>query len=106
MGRTQSRPDDPKILRFDQGGALLRKVIESAAVGMALVGVDGRLLFVNTAFAEMVGSTIDGAAGAHAADLVHPDCDAALPLHLDRMLSGEAEEHRAECRLKHADGSA
>jgi diguanylate cyclase (GGDEF)-like protein/PAS domain S-box-containing protein len=106
MGRTQSRPDDPKILRFDQGGALLRKVIESAAVGMALVGVDGRLLFVNTAFAEMIGCTIDDAAGTQTADLVHPDCDAALPLHLDRLLAGEAEEHRAESRLRHADGSA
>lgn len=106
MGRTQSRPDDPKILRFDQGGALLRKVIESAAVGMALIGADGRLLFVNPAFAEMVGSTIDDAAGAHIADLIHRDCDAALPLHLDRLLSGEAEEHRAESRLKHADGTA
>ena len=28
------------IFRFDQSGALLRKVMESAAVGMTLVGVD------------------------------------------------------------------
>lgn len=107
MGRIQNLPEDePKLLRFDQGGALLRKVIESAAVGMALVGVDGRLLYLNSAFAEMVGGSIDDFTGAQLADFAHPDCDAALPLHLGRLVDGEAEEHRAECRLKHADGSA
>jgi hypothetical protein len=31
---------DAQVFRFDQSGALLRKVMESAAVGMALVGAD------------------------------------------------------------------
>jgi len=106
MGRLQNLLEDgPKLLRFDQGGALLRKVIESAAVGMALVGVYGRLLYVNTAFVEMLGGDLDSVLGAQLADFAHPTCDAAMPLHIGRLLSGEAEEHRAECRLKHADGS-
>ncbi len=98
--------DEPKLLRFDQGGALLRKVIESAAVGMVLIGVDGRLLYLNTAFAEIVGGTIDEVLGYQLDQFTHADCDAAMPLHLGRLLSGEAEEHRAECRLRHKDGSA
>jgi PAS domain S-box-containing protein len=106
MGRTQNLLDDgPKLLRFDQGGALLRKVIESAAVGMALIGVDGRMLYTNTAFVEMVGGTLDDVLGAQLADLAHPECDAAMPLHIGRLLAGETEEHRSECRLKHADGT-
>ena len=96
---------EPAILRFDQGGALLRKVIESAAVGMVLVGIDGRLLYVNAAFAAMVGMTIDEAAGADLGGFVHPDCSASMPLHIGRLITGEVEDHRTECRIRHADGS-
>lgn len=106
MGRVEGLAEEPRVLRFDQGGALLRKVIESAAVGMILIGLDDRLLFANAAFADMIGSTVDAVTGSAAAAFVHPECDAALPLHLGRLLGGEADEHRGECRLRHADGSA
>ena len=46
---------DAKLLRFDQSGALLRKVMESAAVGMALVGIDRRMLYANRAYETMLG---------------------------------------------------
>ena len=36
MGRTTAQPAVGRLLRFDQSEALLRKVMESAAVGMLL----------------------------------------------------------------------
>jgi diguanylate cyclase (GGDEF)-like protein/PAS domain S-box-containing protein len=105
----RSRPDkkpEAEIIRFERSGALLRKIMENAAVGMALVGLDHRLLYVNGAFAGMLGTEPDALAGSAIGDLVHPDCDAAALFHLDRLFEGEADDHRAEWRLRHDDGGA
>lgn len=106
MRRLDDKDPGAQIVRFERSGALLGKVMENAAVGMALVGLDRRLLYVNTAFAEMLGAPSAGLPGRAMGDLVHPDCDAAAVLHLDRLLHGETEDHRAEWRLRHNDGAA
>lgn len=99
-------PAEAAVFQFDQSEALLRKVMENAAAGMALLGVNNRLLYVNAAFTDMLGRDRDTCLGQDIAGLIHPDCDAALLLHLRRLLTGESENHRTECRLRHADGSA
>jgi diguanylate cyclase len=106
MRSRQDTKAGAKIVRFERSDALLRKVMEDAAVGMVLVGLDRRLLYVNKAFAEMLGEAPDILAGSAIGALIHPDCDAAAVFHLDRLLEGEAEEHRAEWRLRHRDGAA
>lgn len=55
MGIVHAEGSDTNVLRFDQSGALLRKVMESAAVGMALVGIDRRTIYVNRAYEAMLG---------------------------------------------------
>ncbi len=101
-------PDDAEtgVFHFEQSGALLRKVMENAAAGMALIGANRRLIYVNGAFAEMLGLGKEECLGRSFGDFVHADCNASLELHVKRLLGGEIEEHRAECRLRHADGSA
>lgn len=94
------------ILRFDQSGALLRKVMENAAVGMALIGIDRRLLYANSAFAEMVGEGADDALGRDFDAFIHEEDDAAAVQQLGRLVVGEAEEYRGEVRLRHRDGAA
>ena len=94
-----------QIFRFDQGGALLRKVMENAAVGMVLVGVDERLLYVNTAFGEMLGYTPDEGLRLTLDDIVH-DADFECGLHLRRLINGEADDYRSECQFRHKDGGA
>ncbi|HEV7274927.1 MAG TPA: PAS domain S-box protein [Devosiaceae bacterium] len=94
------------ILRFDQSGALLRKVMENAAVGMALIGIDRRLLYANHAFAEMVGEGVDDALGRDFDAFIHSEDDAAAVQQLGRLVVGEAEEYRGEIRLRHRDGAA
>jgi diguanylate cyclase len=105
MGRNQDRPTEAEIFRFDQSDALLRKVMENAAVGMAVIGADRRLLYVNNAFTEMVGSDASACLGTQVGDFIHANCDANLGLQLDRLLRGEIEDHKAECRLRHSDGA-
>ncbi len=96
---------DPEVLRFDQSGALLRQIMETAAVGMVLVGVDRRLLFVNAAFCEMFGYQRDVALGLEVDALLSSD-DPAVGLQVGRLLRGESDQHRGEFRFRHRDGSA
>jgi diguanylate cyclase (GGDEF)-like protein/PAS domain S-box-containing protein len=93
-----------EVLRFDQSGDLLRRMMENAAVGTVLVGLDGRLLYVNTAFCQMLGHTRDEALALVLDDLGHPEDPACVRL-LRRVLRGETEDHRGECRLQRRDGN-
>ncbi|HVW91555.1 MAG TPA: PAS domain S-box protein [Devosia sp.] len=95
---------DPQVLRFDQSDALLRKVMESAAVGMTLVGVDGRMIYVNGAYEAMLGFRSDESLGMQVAETVFEDDRAAVMLQFDRVMRGELQDLRLECRMRHRDG--
>lgn len=72
---------------------------DHAAIGMALVGVDGRLLQVNGAAAAMLG--VDGAAasGLTLREVCHPDDWPALDVQLARLEAGEMPSFQAELRI-------
>ncbi|HWA18571.1 MAG TPA: PAS domain S-box protein [Devosia sp.] len=95
---------DAQLFRFDQSGALLRKVMESAAVGMALVGADGRMIYANRAYETMLGYADDACLGLSVDDMLYPEDGKITGLHLARLMRGEADEFHQECRLKHVDG--
>src|SRR6218665_1162009 len=86
---------DSNVFRFDQSGALLRKVMESAAVGMALVGIDRRTIWVNKAYEAMLGFTPGERLG---------QSSEGVSLRLDQVLRGEIEDMSIECPMNHADG--
>ncbi len=96
---------DGNVFRFDQSGALLRKVMENAAVGMTVVGADGRMIYVNPAFEQMLGCAPGECAGMFAVDVLSDADRQIVRLHYDRLLSGEAEDFRLEVRMRHRDGS-
>jgi len=96
---------DAKIFRFDQSGALLRKVMESAAVGMTLVGIDGRMIYANRAYETMLGLAPDEALGEAAGAMIFSADRQSVILHFERVLRGEVEDFRTECRMRHKDGS-
>jgi diguanylate cyclase len=106
MTRNPDRPAEAEIFQFGQSDALLRKVMENAAAGMALISLQRRLLYVNGAFAEMLGYPTRDCLGLETDSIIHPECDAALELQLNRLMSGEVEDYRGECRLRHRDGGA
>ncbi len=104
MGPVQAEQGDTNVFRFDQSGALLRKVMESAAVGMALVGVDRRTIWVNRAYEAMLGFAPGERLGRPADEAIFAEDRTTVMLRLDRVLHGEHEEMSIECRMNHADG--
>ena len=95
---------DAKLLRFDQSGALLRKVMESAAVGMALVGVDKRTIYVNRAYETMLGFAPDERLGRPAEEAIYAEDRSTVMLHFEQVVRGERADLRLECRMNHKDG--
>ncbi len=48
---------DAGTFLFGRNGAMLRKIIDGAAIGMAVAGMDGRVVYTNHAFARDFSST-------------------------------------------------
>jgi PAS domain S-box-containing protein len=81
-----------------------RGAFDNAAIGMALVGPDGRWLRVNRAVCEIVGYTEQEMLKRNFQDITHPeDLDTDLE-GLRRMLSGEIRSYNMEKRYIHRDG--
>ena len=105
MSSLVRKPESAPVFRFDQSGALLRKVMESAAVGMTLVGVDARMIYVNRAYETMLGFDPDACLGRPAEDMIFEPDRQAMLLRFGQLMRGEVEEFRLECRMRHADGT-
>jgi diguanylate cyclase (GGDEF)-like protein/PAS domain S-box-containing protein len=105
MSAMRAKHPDGQVFRFDQSGALLRKVMESAAIGMTLVGADGRMIYANRAYEAMVGYPDDGCLGLTTDELVFADDRQQVMLRVGQVMRGEIEELHLECRMLHRDGS-
>lgn len=82
-----------------------RQAMEHSAIGMALVGLDGRWLQVNRAICDLFGCEAGELADLPFPIITHPD-DLAPDLHqVERLLAGEIESYRIEKRFRHKDGS-
>jgi diguanylate cyclase (GGDEF)-like protein/PAS domain S-box-containing protein len=78
---------------------------DASGVGQQLVAPDGMILRTNTAFAGMLGLTVDEVVGRHWWELAHPD-DARPDAALEKSIAaGEVNAHRSVARYLHADGS-
>lgn len=85
--------------------AMLAQIVDKAAVGMVVIDMEGQLVYGNRAFAEMLGHMVLDDRSMTMVDLMHAEDNAAAPLHLQRLMRGEAEDYRGEHRFRHADGS-
>jgi PAS domain S-box-containing protein len=82
-----------------------RATFEQAAVGIARVGPDWRLLQVNSRLCEITGYTREELLRSTVQDITHPDdLDADLE-YARRMLAGEMETYSMEKRYIRKDGS-
>jgi len=75
-----------------------------AAVGMALVSTDGRIVQANTSLARMLGRTEAEFAGMEIAQMFHPDDNAALQAEVRGILDGVDTTFAAELRCRHSQG--
>ncbi|MBI5359603.1 MAG: PAS domain S-box protein [Planctomycetes bacterium] len=82
-----------------------RLIFEQAAVGIALVGIDGRYLRVNQRMCDITGYSEDKLLQKTFRDIVHPaDVDKELGF-MNRALSGETRTYSMDKRILHRDGS-
>src|SRR5215213_9211275 len=81
-----------------------RGSFERAAIGMALVGTDGRFLRVNRSLCEILGYTERELLGKTFQEITHPD-DLEVDLeHLRRLLVRVVRTYQTEKRYLHKDG--
>ena len=84
---------------------LFRVAFEGAPIGMALVGLDGRVLRGNAALGELLGYPESEWTTLTIESVTHPD-DLELDLgHLARLAAGEIPSYRIEKRYVRKDGS-
>ena len=81
-----------------------RGAFEHAAIGMALVALDGRWLRVNQAVCEIAGYTEQELLERRFQDLTHPDDLAADLERVGQMLRGEISSYQLDERYVHRDG--
>ncbi|RKS80459.1 PAS domain S-box-containing protein [Motilibacter peucedani] len=82
-----------------------RAQFDSSAAGQAVRALDGTLLDVNRAFAEMVGRPAEQVVGTRDEDYLHPDDLAAARAEVAGLFAGDRDSSSAETRLRRADGS-
>ncbi len=91
-----------KALRASE--AKFQATFEQAAVGMAHVGLDGALLYVNRTFLDIVGYAREDLARLTFQQITHPD-DLALDMRLlNETLGGARSSYAIEKRYIHKDG--
>jgi len=69
---------------------------ENADVGLAHVGLDGRILRANAHLRALLGYSAQEIAGVEKFALVHPDCHASVAADFDALLHGKAAGYSAE----------
>jgi PAS domain S-box-containing protein len=85
--------------------ARFRTAFENASVGMALVGLDGLFIEVNSALAQMIGRTAPEIIGTPETDYTHPDDHDARQRFMQGLVEGRSASGQDERRYLHAGGS-
>lgn len=90
---------------ISRSDAQFRKAMENAPIGMALVDLEWRLMEVNRAFAEMMGSTVAALRGVPFSSLSHPQDLHAERDQLGRLYEGHSSRFNIEKRYVRTDGN-
>ena len=80
-------------------------IVNHANDGISIAAADGKTVFANTKFAEMVGYSIPELMHTTMKDLAHPDEYPMLAERLRRRLTGESVPHQYETAIRRKDGS-
>jgi PAS domain S-box-containing protein len=84
--------------------ARFRTIFESAHLGIALVGLDKRILVANPRLENMLGYQNAELNGIELISLTHPDDMGIARDYLESLLSGEREHYKLEKRFMRKDG--
>ncbi|MGZ4804146.1 MAG: EAL domain-containing protein [Acidimicrobiia bacterium] len=81
-----------------------RHAFDDAPIGIALVGLDGRIMRANRAIGELFGRDQAELLGESVSDITHPDDRESSEAQLRRLLAGEIERYRLEKRYLRPHG--
>ena len=81
-----------------------QNAFDQAAIGMALVGLDGRWLRVNPALCQIVGYSEREMLAANFQKITHPDDLAPDLAYVEQLIKGEIRSYQMEKRYLHKDG--
>jgi PAS domain S-box-containing protein len=82
-----------------EGETRFRTMFEKAAVGIALIGLDGRLIEANPALCEILETPHDELLQFKPKQLTHPEDYPAVEALFDEILAGRKDHYRQELRL-------
>ncbi|MFG1843293.1 putative bifunctional diguanylate cyclase/phosphodiesterase [Micromonospora sp. NPDC049175] len=99
----QARDRVEQALRDSE--ARFRAVFTGAAIGIGIAGVDGQIIDVNQAFADMLGYSIEELRGSNVAALFHADDAAGMWELYQELIDGKQDAARVEKRYHRKDGS-
>ena len=85
--------------------ARLAAIVAAAALGIALVGTDGRILSANPALARILGCSEDELRGVSFAALTHADHLDAHRRLFDEAVAGARDRYELDARYRRADGA-
>lgn len=91
-------------IRLLESEERFRKAFQDSAIGMALVGLDGRWLKVNDSLCQILGYSEQEMLDKTFQDITHPD-DLQLDLdYVAQLLAGKLDHYQMEKRYFHKDG--
>ena len=102
--RERQQENEGLLARLRRSEELFRGLFEQAAVGMCVVGSDGRLLRVNDKLCSITGRTEHDLMKQELRDLTHPDDRAEHESQVGTLLLGGISEVSLEQRLMRPDG--
>ena len=91
--------------QLQESEARHRETFEQAAVGIVHASIDGRCLWCNARFAEIVGYTLKEVAGLTLNQITPPEDRSRNRRTLERMAGGESKNAAQETRFIRKDGS-
>lgn len=91
-------------LALKQSEAKFRSVFEAANVGKSITGIDGKM-FLNQAFCDMLGYTVDEMAVKKWQDITPPEDIDEVNRKIEPLLKGESDTTRFTKRYIHKNGS-
>ncbi|MEU7972658.1 EAL domain-containing protein [Micromonospora sp. NPDC049089] len=99
----QARDEVEQALRESE--ARFRAVFTGAAIGIGIAGVDGQIIDVNQAFADMLGYSIEELRETNVTGLIHADDAAGMWELYKEMIEGKHDAARVEKRYYRKDGT-
>jgi PAS domain S-box-containing protein len=93
------RKSPPRVPPPRDANMRLRAAFDSAPVGIACAGIDGRWLAFNERFRELVGYSREQLTRFAFSDITHPDDSKVESVLVRRLLSGEVPNYRIDKRI-------